>query len=237
MTAAPAEEVAGDLLRATGQIEPPARIDRVVALLPGLNVSVEPLDNDGYIIDVPGGAEIIVNARASLVRQRFTLAHELGHYALQVGLGDSTPLSRHSDIERWCDRFAVGLLLPAAWVKRFVEGVPTTKLASQISRGPRLFQVSRLAFWSRVHEVARIWAFELADDGSLASDVRPAPPTEVLRLAQSCADRASSRSSSSLSAYGLRASCIRVSAGHPAGERSFAVVAPETPRFQASLRA
>src|SRR3989442_755692 len=128
-----------------------------MALLPGVNVSAEPLDNDGYIVDVPGGAEILINERASAARQRFTLAHELGHYALQIGLAGRSEASGHTELERWCDRFAVGLLMPARWIDRFLKGVPREKLAGRVARGPRTFAVSRSAFWLRAGEVGEAW--------------------------------------------------------------------------------
>jgi IrrE N-terminal-like domain len=222
---APAEEAAGDLLNASGQTSPPADPRRVIALLRGLKFAVEPLDNDGYIVDVPGGAEILLNANAPATRQRFTLAHEIGHYALQIGLGDTTVLPSHSDVERWCDRFAVGLLMPEGWVKQFLRGVSAARMAGRVAAGPRTFQVSRAAFLLRVSEVAGVWAFELDSAGQLASDVRPEPPNEVLSLARDCSARAGSKSSSSIAAYGLRASCILLNSSARGDERSLVVVA------------
>lgn len=225
MSPVPAEEAAGDLLNASGQTSPPADPRRVIALLRGLKVSTEPLDNDGYIVDIPGGAEILLNANAPATRQRFTLAHEVGHYALQIGLGDSSVLPNHSDVERWCDRFAVGLLMPEAWVKQFLRGVSAAKMAGRVAAGPRTFQVSRAAFLLRISEVTGTWAFELSSTGQLASDLRSAPPNEVLSLARACATRAGSKANSSLAAYGLRASCIRLNSSVEGDERSLVVVA------------
>lgn len=230
------EEVAGDLLHACGQAEPPVKVELVVALLRGLNVSLEPLDNDGYIVDVPGGAEILVNSRASAVRRRFTLAHEIGHYALQIGLGDSSILSSDSDVERWCDRFAVGLLMPKRWIQEFLGEVSPERLAGRVASGPRTFEVSRPAFWFRVSEVGRIWVFELASDGKAVFGIRPTPPAEVLRLARTCAARTQARSNTSIAAYGFRASCVRLRSGRLGEERSLAVVATETPTLPFPFR-
>jgi Zn-dependent peptidase ImmA (M78 family) len=55
---------------------------------------------------------IVVNAKHVGERQRFTLAHELGHHLLD--------LSKAADAERACYRFAGALLVPAERLKREV---------------------------------------------------------------------------------------------------------------------
>jgi Zn-dependent peptidase ImmA (M78 family) len=67
---------------------------------------------------------IIVNGDDARVRQRFTLAHELGHVffhlAADTAFVDRDGLSAHEQLERACDYFAGCLLMPrpafkAAW--------------------------------------------------------------------------------------------------------------------------
>lgn len=221
MNPIPPEDVAADLLNASGQTEPPTDIGRVVRILRGLTVVVEPLDNDGYIFDVPGGAEILVNAQAGTSRQRFTLAHEIGHYALQVGLGEDSLLSNHAEIERWCDRFAVGLLMPQSWLKRFLRGTCETNLARRIAGGPRRFGVSPRAFWPRISEIVPILAFELTEDGRHSADV--GLTDDVLRLARDCIAQAATETPS-IAAEGLRVRCVRLGSTHTRGDRFLIVV-------------
>lgn len=226
MTTDEAEVVATDLLYSTRQVSPPTDLYRVTGMLRGVRVSVEDLDNEGYLVDVPGGAEILVNARSSHGRQRFTLAHELGHYVLRIGLGRPDGLSGHSEIERWCDRFAVGLLMPARWVREFINVAPVERRAARIAGAPRAFQVSRRAFWLRVPEVMDAWVFELILVGGaacLASAITPAPPAEIVSAAAACASGLGRQASASIATGSLQVSCARISSDS-GDQRSLAVV-------------
>ena len=66
------------------------------------------------------------NMSESLVRQRFTLAHELGHYALgHVSSPRDTPANFNTavvdDAERQANRFAAELLMPAKELRLLVQ--------------------------------------------------------------------------------------------------------------------
>lgn len=65
----------------------PTPIDPIIiARAIGINVYTAPMENStsGYIIkDNAGEPDIFVNTEHSAVRQRFTIAHELGHYFQQ----------------------------------------------------------------------------------------------------------------------------------------------------------
>lgn len=223
------EAVAADLVRASGKATPPLDFRRIIELLPGVRVTLEALDHDGFIVDVPGGAEILVNKRTSSVRQRFTLAHELGHHVLRIGLGQLAGAESHSETERWCDGFAVGLLMPMPWVADFIGSAPLTQQAARVSRGPRAFQVSRMAFWLRAAEVTKAWIFELnvsKDAASVSRDVQPPPPADVVSIATACALRLGPRTSASLTTYHWNASCTRMPTRLGDIDRSLAVVTP-----------
>ena len=67
---------------------------------------------------------IIYNARESKVRQRFTIAHELGHHVL--GHGDSPrdsayPANARDPVERAANAFAAELLMPEETVKALIH--------------------------------------------------------------------------------------------------------------------
>lgn len=74
-------------------------------------------------------ARAYINAKDSEERQRFTLAHELGHYVERMveaadqefSFSDSRT-SRHYDLhEFYADQFAGGLLMPEAEVRSITE--------------------------------------------------------------------------------------------------------------------
>src|SRR5206468_6084969 len=95
-------------------------LDRVVALWPELRVCESNLDREGYLIDLGRlGAEILVKSDDVPTRRRFTIAHELGHWILRrseaPGFADA---ASHATLERWCDQFAAGLLMPKEWLLR-----------------------------------------------------------------------------------------------------------------------
>ncbi|MEV8149974.1 ImmA/IrrE family metallo-endopeptidase [Arthrobacter sp. NPDC080073] len=102
--------------------------------------------------DVP--AIIYVNDSHSAVRQRFTIAHELGHYIQETARGKKTfqtlkRLKGHSDQgtdekERWANGFAAALLMPAGATKRlYASGETVREMAER-------FGVSTLAMEYRL---------------------------------------------------------------------------------------
>jgi Zn-dependent peptidase ImmA (M78 family) len=90
-------------------------MEAVVALWPGPEVSHEVLDGEGFSIEIGGRVgEIMVNSKGSRVRQRFTLAHAIGHWLL--ALVPEYRSSLGNSVERWCDDFAGVLLIPRDWL-------------------------------------------------------------------------------------------------------------------------
>jgi Zn-dependent peptidase ImmA (M78 family) len=88
---------------------------------------------------------IAVNAKHARVRQRFTIAHELGHYLLHAGRPiivdhlvrarlnfrdeESSLATNREEIE--ANGFGAAVLMPAAWVDEAVEALlhlPSTRL-------------------------------------------------------------------------------------------------------------
>jgi hypothetical protein len=69
---------------------------------------------DGRLERIDGHIRISLTTRGNAQRQRFTLAHELGHLLL-ADSGQDTIARRmrtDDDVERFCDSFAAALLLP-----------------------------------------------------------------------------------------------------------------------------
>jgi Zn-dependent peptidase ImmA (M78 family) len=115
-------------------------------------------DIDGLVLELDTGAVIWVNREQAPVRQRFTLAHELGHHLLRhadtfhldLG-GDLAPNATgggHPNYdwraERAANEFAASLLMPASMVRRAAATVTDVAvLAAQ-------FKVSRAAMGFRL---------------------------------------------------------------------------------------
>ena len=91
------------------------------------------------------------DASEALVRQRFTISHELGHFALKHGTrfrdNASAFSSRNSDlVEREANQFAAELLMPAEQVRSLVSSGRFSSVEDLAS----IFKVSKVAMAYRV---------------------------------------------------------------------------------------
>ena len=144
-------DTADALLEGAGITSFPIPIDKLVS---GCGVQILPWDFDnnidGLVVQLNGGAVIWVNRGQAKTRQRFTLAHELGHYLLRhvdefyldLG-GDLSPnaTGEHPDYnwraERAANEFAANLLMPASMIRRAsAETTDITVLASRFRVSP-----------------------------------------------------------------------------------------------------
>jgi Zn-dependent peptidase ImmA (M78 family) len=122
----------------------PVPVEAVAEDLLGLDVQRVEMACSGMLL--PAERRILVNAEESPQRQRFTIAHELGHWICQCLEGGAEPIyCRTADLTTTTDRsaereanvFAAELLMPEAEVR--------DPLAS-----PERFGVSELAYrWRR----------------------------------------------------------------------------------------
>ncbi|TSE33056.1 ImmA/IrrE family metallo-endopeptidase [Tepidimonas charontis] len=123
----------------------------------GLEVCCGPIEESGRIELVGKRPRITVNCVEARVRQRFTVAHELGHWALGH-LGHGQRLFRDAPQaftlaaagpEREANAFAAAILMPADAL-RFVmqEG-----FADSLESLARMFDVSQAAMRWRVHNL------------------------------------------------------------------------------------
>jgi len=80
-------------------------------------------------IDGPGKFTISISPLSSTTRDRFTIAHEIGHYVLHSRFGKLTGELRrdlsNSEIEWEANWFAAAFLMPAATVKYLIEEIGT----------------------------------------------------------------------------------------------------------------
>lgn len=103
-----------------------------------------------------------VNEAHAKVRQRFTVAHELGHLhlhpgrqvildaAVRVNLRDQVSSLATDREEIEANRFAAALLMPAEWIHREVAGLGLTDPDALIDQMAKIFKVSVAAMTIRL---------------------------------------------------------------------------------------
>ena len=144
-------DTADALLEAASIISPPVPVEDLVRDC-GVRVLAWDLEDiDGLVIELDTGAVIWVNKEQARTRQRFTLAHELGHHLLRHA--DTFHLDLGGDLapnatggghptydwraERSANEFAASLLMPASMVRRAAATVTdVADLASQFKVSP-----------------------------------------------------------------------------------------------------
>jgi Zn-dependent peptidase ImmA (M78 family) len=127
-----------------------------IATSMGIRVSPNMGMNESGVIQISNGLPVIkYNANEALVRQRFTIAHEIGHFALGHLEGASKmfrdPASNFSSgankpEEREANVFAARLLMPAKVVRYAVN----EKKIRNIERLADVFGVSQVAMKYRL---------------------------------------------------------------------------------------
>lgn len=145
---------ASEELLAQGRVtQPPVPIDRLAREC-GVHVLPAALPDEvsGVLLFVDSNVVIGFNETHHLVRQRFTIAHELGHYILShhdhfhIDLADAhgNPPGYNWQDERTANEFAAAALMPSEMVTRYYEtDAGLEKLA-------RRFKVSREAMGWRL---------------------------------------------------------------------------------------
>lgn len=177
-----------DLLSRAKSTDWPIDLTAVASELNVAKIDVAGIPCDGMLMPLPGGAyRVMLSRYASPERQRFSLAHELGH-AMLFALDDSlrgwatrsvfSPIGCEEE-ERLCDMLASRLLMPDSLMRsfcaRYDEG-----LAS-------IVELSRVADVS-ISAAAYRWMDFASRKGSLASFALHDRRLWVSRvLAQRCA--------------------------------------------------
>jgi len=167
------EEAARQVLLRHGIDRWPIKVDRV-AKRAGIKVQYSPLDDElsGMAFYKDDVAVIGVNARHHVRRQRFTIAHEIGHFelhdeVLRKGMHvdkvitmlnrDTNSASGTISIEIEANQFAAELLMPKDLVLRYMEEasldygcVPDDEAIEAMARA---FNVSATAMTYRIAKV------------------------------------------------------------------------------------
>ncbi|KAA8820735.1 helix-turn-helix domain-containing protein [Bifidobacterium vespertilionis] len=110
---------------------------------------------DAFSFVFADNAYIAVDTAKTPERQRFDIAHEIGHLMLHAGLLSEDVAGRN--IESEAHEFAAHLLMPT---RRVLAVIPSHATISQIISGKRYFKVSAMAMARRAHELGRLSDWE-----------------------------------------------------------------------------
>ena len=154
------ERRATRLLREHGVVAPPVDVEGVAKAL-GISVNYERLDNDvsGLMLVENDVARVAINESHHRNRQRFTLAHEIGHLLLHTK-GDRVFVDRRFFRNQWSSKgelreeieanaFAASLLMPRSLIEQYLEtegGITDTDVFRLATR----FEVSEQAMTLRL---------------------------------------------------------------------------------------
>jgi Zn-dependent peptidase ImmA (M78 family) len=158
-----AAALAGDVFAALGGVLP-VDVEEISRRI-GVQVRRHSADNDlsGMLVVKNGQALIVANADHPEVRQRFTIAHELGHFLMHWKPGseaffrDERSAEGTSPVERQANSFAAALLMPETALRRLVEGRKISPLDTELIDGlAETFRVSSHAMTIRLQSLRLI---------------------------------------------------------------------------------
>jgi Zn-dependent peptidase ImmA (M78 family) len=142
------------LLRLSETFGPPVPVEAIAAALPRVVVKrVADLPSSGRAQWNGATWVLLVDAKEPKVRQRYSLAHELGHVIWHLLSAQALPDTKRNPatqrVEQACEYFAACLLMPRVWMKRayFDEGI------QDVPSLARLFGVSWLAMRVRLEQL------------------------------------------------------------------------------------
>jgi Zn-dependent peptidase ImmA (M78 family) len=164
------QTIANDLRIASGCTVPPIDVVKIARHL-GVKVYDEKLPEDiSGILDVRNEPVILINKDHFPHRQRFSIAHELGHFHLHHLMGiihvDKKSYYRNSksaagldDIEIAANKFAAELLIPEVMVKSELEKYDDFIDMDEdiIAEMARKFNVSATAMGFRIQNLGYSW--------------------------------------------------------------------------------
>jgi hypothetical protein len=115
--------LADRLARAVERLGGPVPVDleRLARALGTTDIVLTDMVEDGRTTWIAGQPKIELRADRTSTRNRFTLAHEIGHILISQ---DETVARRtggleHDDIEKLCDWIAASILMPRQWVNQY----------------------------------------------------------------------------------------------------------------------
>lgn len=160
------KSLARELLRRYEVSSPPVPVEKI-ARAEGLAVALKKLEGDisGFLLRQNEGSPLIgVNSHHPRVRQRFTVAHELGHYLLgdegalhidrkfELRLRDNLSSQGVDSDEMEANLFAAELLMPEDLLSRDLEEAQPLDISddSKVRRLAKRYGVSSQALMIRI---------------------------------------------------------------------------------------
>lgn len=159
---------AQQILKEGGVTSPPVPLERLAELCRA-TIRYEPFEGElsGMVHRRSDGSGVIgVNSSHSATRQRFTIAHEIGHLLLhgddEVHIDEKRPLGQRDELssqavdprEIEANQFAAELLMPESLVREclvnLVDEEPAVSIEDAIEKLARIFRVSQLAMTHRL---------------------------------------------------------------------------------------
>lgn len=146
------EELIKDLLSFFYINKPPIKPE-IIAYGLGIELHFQELPPpiSGVLYNHNNHPMILINKRDNPLRQRFTIAHEIGHFLLHNSKAKiylDYPTSKNPKIEKEANTFAASLLLPEFFLKRYLN-LPSQKISS-------IFQVSQKVIEIRLKDFKAI---------------------------------------------------------------------------------
>lgn len=138
---------------------PPTDLVRLGLKIGVYEISYESFPGSGELYRDKTGYRIVCSSDQPLSRQRFTVAHELGHVVLER-TGRNAPRSGKS-VERVCDLLAAEFLMPRV---EFEARLPLSVMLSDIKELARIFETSLTATAIRCAQFRSICIFGVTKD-------------------------------------------------------------------------
>lgn len=115
--------------------------------------------NQGELIPKNYGFSVILNSKDGRIRNRTTLAHEIGHTLFfDISVLPPKRIIAYSDSEEWlCYDFGRCLLMPTEFVKKYVSKYKRTPTPQKIIDLTNLFKVSKDLFLRRITRDFHLW--------------------------------------------------------------------------------
>ncbi len=160
-------ELVEDLLKDNNILQPFIPVDLVAEKM-GIKVEYQNFDDQnlsGCILRNGASALICVNSNESKNRQRFTIAHEIGHFMLHredegfvdKGLNRNLESSKATDPkEIEANHFAAELLMPKEFIEKDVEAVEVSDYDDFIKSLAARYEVSAHAMTLRLNYLGYI---------------------------------------------------------------------------------
>jgi len=122
--------------------------------LPVEYVKLRSVDEYLYRNPESGVQFLLVNNRKRRVRQRFSLAHGIGHYFLHPDMRGAFSVGIEKSSADWeADRFAEELLMPEEKFKSFYQGFSFMPYLELVNYLALVFDVSRQAVQVRIRHL------------------------------------------------------------------------------------